>query len=143
VFTVPDCCSALSNQAVEMPRLVATFRAAFTRHLGEPAWTGFIDSLCAASAEFARMWANHDVAVPATQRKVFQNVLGHTLPTVSTRFEVSGMPEARMVVCTPVDSSDRDLLELVTLDPPAEIGCRAHRHPAAVSVAPVSDKLSA
>jgi transcriptional regulator with XRE-family HTH domain len=143
VFTVPGCCSALANQDVEMPRLVATFRAAFARHLGEPSWTGFIDSLCAASAEFARMWAHHDVAVPATQRKVFQNVLGHTVPTVSTSFAVSGMPEARMVVYTPVDAPDRDLLELVTLDPPAETGCAAHRHPAALSVAPVSDKLSA
>jgi transcriptional regulator with XRE-family HTH domain len=128
VFTVPGCCSALANQTVERPRLVATFRAAFARHLGEPSWTGFVDNLIAVSPEFARMWANHDVAVPATQTKVFQNVLGRSLPTVSTSFAVSDMPEARMVVYTPLDADDRELLETVTAHPLAEFGCPVHRH---------------
>ncbi|GIH13692.1 helix-turn-helix transcriptional regulator [Rugosimonospora africana] len=142
MFTVPGCCSAMARREVELPRLVATFRAAFARHLGEPSWTGFVRRLCAASPEFARMWANHDVAGPGNQLKAFQNVLGRTLSTVSTSFAVSATPEARMVVYTPVDDQARELLKLVTLNPPTEIGCPKHRHPAGVraplSVAPVS-----
>jgi transcriptional regulator with XRE-family HTH domain len=128
VFTVPGCCSALTNQTVERPRLVATFRAAFGRHLGEPQWTGFVASLSAASEEFARMWANHDVAVPATQTKVFQNVLGRPLPTISSSFAVADLPEARMVVYTPVDEDDRGRLAEITRQSPAEAGCPVHRH---------------
>ncbi|GAA5181765.1 helix-turn-helix transcriptional regulator [Rugosimonospora acidiphila] len=143
MFTVPDCCSSMAQTEVEKPRLVATFRAAFARHLGEPSWTGFIRRLAAASPEFARMWANHDVAGPGTQTKVFQNVMGRPIATVSTSFAVSATPEARMVVYTPIDDDARSLLERVTAYPPTEAGCPAHRHPAPVSVAPVSDKLSA
>jgi transcriptional regulator with XRE-family HTH domain len=147
LFTVPGCCSAISRREVELPRLVATFRAAFARHLGEPSWTGFVRRLCAISPEFAELWANHEVAGPGDQLKTFQNVLGRSLSTVSTSFAVSATPEARMVVYTPVDEQARQLLELVTLNPPGEVGCAEHRHPAdapaPVSAAPDSAKLSA
>jgi hypothetical protein len=147
MFTVPRCCSVIAGREVELAQLVATFRAAFARHLGEPSWTGFVRRLCAASPEFAEMWANHEVAGPGNRLKTFQNVLGRTLSTVSTSFAVSATPEARMVVYTPVDEQARELLELVTLNPPAEVGCASHRHPAdaaaAMSATPVSAKLSA
>jgi hypothetical protein len=35
--------------------IVATFRGAYGRHLGEPVRTSFIDRLATASAEFAAM----------------------------------------------------------------------------------------
>jgi transcriptional regulator with XRE-family HTH domain len=143
IFVVPGCCSVLAHKEIEMPRLVATFRAAFGRHLGEPSWTGLVRRLSTASAEFARMWATHDVAGPGTQEKVFKNILGRSLPTVSTSFALSDTPEARMVVYTPIDEGDRALLEEITLRPPVEVGCPVHRHPATLSVDPVSAKLGA
>ncbi|HEY5987936.1 MAG TPA: hypothetical protein VIV12_16415, partial [Streptosporangiaceae bacterium] len=44
---------AYVNFDEEMPRMVATLRARFAKHLNEPAWTGFIDRLSAASPDFA------------------------------------------------------------------------------------------
>jgi hypothetical protein len=34
--------------------------------VGDPAWTGFIRRMEAASPEFAAMWATQDVAQPAS-----------------------------------------------------------------------------
>jgi len=128
MFTMPACCCAVANRDVELPQMVATFRAAFARHLGEPAWTAFVRRLTAASPDFARMWATHDVAGPSTRLKLFQHVLGGTLKTISTSFAVSATPEARMIVYTPVDDGDRELLADVLDQPHRPIGCPLHRH---------------
>ena len=127
MFMVPDCCCAVANKDVELPQMVATFRAAFARHLGEPAWTAFVRRLSAASPEFARMWATHDVAGPSTRLKLFQVVLGGVLKTVSTSFAISATPEARLIVYTPVDDGDRELLADVVERPSQLIGCALHR----------------
>jgi transcriptional regulator with XRE-family HTH domain len=127
MFMVPACCCAVANKDVELPQMVATFRAAFARHLGEPAWTGFVRRLSAASPDFARMWATHDVAGPSTRLKLFQHVLGRLLKTVSTSFAISMTPEARMIVYTPVDDGDRELLGELLDQPLTEVGCPLHR----------------
>jgi hypothetical protein len=46
-------------------------RAAYARHIGEAAWTSFVESLIAASPEFAALWATHDVVGPGTRLKTF------------------------------------------------------------------------
>ena len=46
---------------------------AYGRHVGEPAWTGFIRRLQAASPHFAELWAEHDVASPVTYLKLFRH----------------------------------------------------------------------
>ena len=127
LFLVPDCCCPVANKDDELPQMVATFRAAFARHLGEPAWTGFVRRLSAASPEFARMWATHDVAGPSTRLKLFQWVRGGVLKTVSTSFAISASPEARMIVYTPVDDEDRELLAEVVERPSRLVGCALHR----------------
>jgi transcriptional regulator with XRE-family HTH domain len=129
MFTVPGCCSAIANKGDELPMMVATFRAAFGRHLGEPSWVDFVRRLSAASPDFARMWADHDVAGPDTRVKVFQHLAGLTLTTTSTSLAISATPEARVVVYTPVDESGRQLLERITVQPPLIRGCPLH-HPA-------------
>ena len=126
MFTVPACCSCILHKDVELPQMVATFRAGFGRHLGEPAWTGLVRRLSEASPEFARMWAEHDVAGPGTRMKIFQNVAGRLLHTVSTSFAVSATPEARLVVYTPVTEQDRELLAEVCAAPPTCRRCARH-----------------
>jgi transcriptional regulator with XRE-family HTH domain len=56
-FVEPDARQRMLNFDEEMPRVVAILRARFAQHLNEPAWTGFIRRLSAASPEFAEMWA--------------------------------------------------------------------------------------
>jgi len=68
-FTHSPCCHPYLNRADQLGRMVAQLRAAYGRHVGEPAWTGFVRRLQAASPEFSRMWAQHEVASPrATSR---------------------------------------------------------------------------
>jgi transcriptional regulator with XRE-family HTH domain len=127
LFVVEPCCSALLNRDEELPRMVATLRAVFGRHVGEPAWTDFVRRLSAASPSFDRMWAEHDVAVPGTRMKIFQHLAdGRLLHTMSTAFGVASAPECRMIAYTPMDESDRGLLADILAGAPLA-GCPHHR----------------
>jgi len=65
-FTWPGCCSVLGNRDEQRAAMVAQLRGAYGHHVGDPAWTGFIRRMEAASPEFAARWAAQDVAQPAT-----------------------------------------------------------------------------
>jgi transcriptional regulator with XRE-family HTH domain len=129
LFVSEPCCLALVNAEEELPRMVATLRAGFGRHLGEPAWTGFVRQLSAASPRFARMWAEHDVAVPGSRMKIFQHLGGgQLLRTMSTAFAISSAPECRMIAYTPVADEDRALLARVLAgELPTGSRCASHR----------------
>src|SRR6201996_5601517 len=62
----PACCSPLPEQTAYTASLVAQLRNAYGKHVGDPAWTHFIRRLEALSPTFAEIWADHDVALPAT-----------------------------------------------------------------------------
>src|SRR5690242_11666814 len=70
-FTYPECCHPYVSRHEQLGRLVAQFRGNYGRHVGEPAWTGFIQRLQVVSPQFARLWAEHDVASPVTYIKIF------------------------------------------------------------------------
>ncbi len=53
-FTYPECCHPYVNRHEQVAMLVAQLRGAYGRHVGEPAWTGFVRRLAAVSPEFAR-----------------------------------------------------------------------------------------
>jgi transcriptional regulator with XRE-family HTH domain len=115
----PGCCSSFVNRDTELPQMVATFRAAFARHVGEPEWTGLIRRLSAASPEFARRWGAHDVAHPATRTKVFRHAAVGEVSFAVTNFEVVSTPEARMAVYTPVDGPSRERMDWLIAHPDA------------------------
>ncbi|HEV7760535.1 MAG TPA: helix-turn-helix transcriptional regulator, partial [Acidimicrobiales bacterium] len=73
LFAASGCCCRFVNRGTEMPRMVAMLRGAFGRHVGDPAWTGFVDDLTQASPAFAELWAGHDVALPETTLKIFEH----------------------------------------------------------------------
>ncbi|MEU3253752.1 helix-turn-helix transcriptional regulator [Streptomyces sp. NPDC006997] len=50
-------------------------RAAAARYPGDPEVTGLVDELLAGSAEFAALWAAHDVVATSTLRKTFRHPL--------------------------------------------------------------------
>jgi hypothetical protein len=73
------------NRDDQLSTLVAQLRGAYGRHVGEPAWTGFVRRLQAMSPLFARLWAEHDVASPATYLKIcrhpaYERMVMRTLP---------------------------------------------------------------
>jgi MmyB-like transcription regulator ligand binding domain len=98
------------NRAEQLGRLVAQLRAAYGRHLGEPAWTGFVQRLQAASPEFARMWEQHEVAGPVSYHKVFRHAACERLTMITNSFGVLAAPGTRMVVYTPADETTRAAL---------------------------------
>jgi hypothetical protein len=106
-FASYPCCSAYENSAGSRTVLVAQLRAAYGRHVGDPAWTGFVKKMEAASAQFAQMWASHDVAQPASVTKVFRHPFYPRLPMTSTSMALQGCVGTRMVVYTPVDIETR------------------------------------
>ena len=60
----PACCGPVEDPDQHCDVLVAQLRAAYGRHVGDPAWTHFIRRLEALSPTFAAAWAAHDVAKP-------------------------------------------------------------------------------
>jgi hypothetical protein len=117
IFTGPDCCSAVDNRADQRAAMVAQLRAAYGHHVGDPAWTGFIRRMEAASPEFAAMWATQDVAQPAYYAKVFRHPLYPRLEMTSTSFAVQAGPGTRLVVYTPDNEATRAAMERIVADP--------------------------
>ncbi len=116
-FTRSECCSAIENRADQRAAMVAQLRAAYGHHVGDPAWTGFIRRMEAASPEFAAMWATKDVAQPAYYAKVFRHPLYPRLEMTSTSFAVQTAPGTRMVVYTPDNQATRTAMERLAADP--------------------------
>jgi transcriptional regulator with XRE-family HTH domain len=119
LFTTPDCCNPVNNREDELPRMVATLRAAFARHVGEPAWTDFVRRLSAASPDFARMWAMHDVALPGRRMKIFHHAAVGMVRLSSTSLGLSSPPETRIVIYTPMDDETRDRVSWLLAHPEA------------------------
>ncbi|MEV4095366.1 helix-turn-helix transcriptional regulator [Streptosporangium saharense] len=117
IFVARSCCLPMIDREAELPQLVATLRAGFGRHLGEPAWNDFVRALSAESPEFARMWAAHDVARPGSRTKAFRHCEAGEVRTVSTSLSLAAPQEARMVVYTPVDEEDRERIAWISAHP--------------------------
>ncbi|MFK4064617.1 helix-turn-helix transcriptional regulator [Streptomyces sp. NPDC029674] len=113
LFTVPaDDCPLVFRDS-ELPVMVATLRSAYGRHVGEPAWEGFVSRLSAASPHFARLWESGDVIPPGPRVKTFRHRAIGELRMTSVSLSVNGMPECRIVVYTPDDEeSSRHTAEL-------------------------------
>jgi transcriptional regulator with XRE-family HTH domain len=110
VFTYPDCCHPYVNRHEQVGMLVAQLRGAYGRHLGEPAWTGFVRRLQAVSATFARLWDEHEVASQATYLKVYRHPSYPKLTLTTTSLAVQAVPGTRMVVYRPADEVTRDAI---------------------------------
>jgi transcriptional regulator with XRE-family HTH domain len=110
ILTGPPCCSPVDNQELHCDAMVAQLRAAYGRHVGDPAWTHFIRRLEAESPAFAKAWAAHDVAQPVSVMKVFRHPSAGLITTTSTSLAVQSVPGARMVVYTPGDEPSKKAL---------------------------------
>jgi transcriptional regulator with XRE-family HTH domain len=110
-FAVPSCCRVHENSEDQQASMVAHLRAAYGRHVGDPAWTAFIKRMEAVSPEFAAMWSTQDVAHPGSYAKVFRHPLYPRLPMTTTSMAITGCPGSRMVVYVPADAATRQAME--------------------------------
>jgi transcriptional regulator with XRE-family HTH domain len=133
-FTHPACCHPYVNRADQLGRMVAQLRGAYGRHVGEPAWTGFVRRLQAASPEFGRMWAEHEVSSPASYQKIFRHPVHERLSLTTNSLAVLAAPGTRMVVYTPADDATRQAVaSLIAGDAAdARFPCWPAHHPAGV-----------
>jgi transcriptional regulator with XRE-family HTH domain len=104
-FTYAPCCHPYLNRDEQLGMLVAQLRAAYGRHVGEAAWTKFVRRLQAASPEFSKLWAQHEVASPTTYLKVFRHPAYDRLVMTTTSLGILAAPGTRMVVYTPADDA--------------------------------------
>ena len=110
IFTMPDCCHPFVNRADEMPRMVATFRAAYAHHVGEKCWEHFIRDLLERSPQFAELWRHHDVAGYGTRYKIFNHPTVGQLTFKSMSMGIHASPGARMVVYTAADEKTEEAM---------------------------------
>jgi transcriptional regulator with XRE-family HTH domain len=100
------------EQEYHARQLVADFRVAAGRRPGDPEVAGLVDRLGAASADFARLWAEHEVAV----RRADQKILVH--PRVGPMLmdcETLVTPDLgqQLLVLTPADDEARERMALL------------------------------
>lgn len=93
-------------------QLVADLRAVAGRRSGDPTVTGLIARLQAASSEFRRLWAEHEVGTRRADRKTF--VHSRVGPIVLD-CETLVTPDLgqELVVLTPADTESRERIDLL------------------------------
>ncbi|MGW7369270.1 helix-turn-helix transcriptional regulator [Streptomyces sp. NPDC054841] len=103
LFTVPEPSCPLVFRESELPVMVATLRAAYGRHVGEPSWEAFVRRLSDASPAFAELWESGDVVPPGPRVKTFRHEAVGEVRMTSVSLSIDGMPECRIVAYTPND----------------------------------------
>jgi transcriptional regulator with XRE-family HTH domain len=92
--------------------MVARFRAAYARHVGDPDWEEDIRRLSGLSSEFAELWALHEVAEFQPRVRTFIHPQAGPLTFTMSELQVPAVPEARLVVYTPAEDETRKRLSL-------------------------------
>jgi transcriptional regulator with XRE-family HTH domain len=113
-FTEPDVRAVHPPEEQEHHgrELVADLRAVAGRRSGDPTVTGLVDRLQAASADFRRFWAEHEVAVRRADRKTLVHPrVGRMLMDCETL--VTPDLGQQLLVLTPADADARERLELL------------------------------
>ncbi|MEV6400447.1 helix-turn-helix transcriptional regulator [Streptomyces sp. NPDC051907] len=113
LFTSPEPSCPLVFRESELPLMVAQLRGAYGRHVGEPAWEGFVHRLAEASPYFAELWENGDVVPPGPRVKTFRHTAVGKVRLTSVSLAINGMPECRIVAYTPNDEESRERIEIL------------------------------
>lgn len=91
--------------------MVAQLRAAMVDHLADPAWTGFVARLLAASTGFSELWQRYDVLRPEDTRKRVLHRELDLLCFTQTCGWLAGRTGLRMVTYVPSDAATRASLD--------------------------------
>jgi transcriptional regulator with XRE-family HTH domain len=93
-------------------RLVADLRAVAGRRAGDPTVTDLVNRLRAASSDFSRLWADHEVAVRRADRKTMIHPRVGRL-TMDCETLVTPDQGQELVILTPADIETRERLDLL------------------------------
>ncbi|MET7370846.1 helix-turn-helix transcriptional regulator [Streptomyces sp. NPDC005566] len=104
--------SSPEEQEYRSRQVVADLRAVAGRRAGDPTVAGLVERLRAASADFRRLWAEHEVAVRRADRKtILHPRVGRLLMDCETL--VTPDQGQQLLVLTPADDEARERLELL------------------------------
>lgn len=93
-------------------QIVADLRAVAGRRSGDPVVAGLVDRLQEASADFRRLWAEHEVAVRRADRKtILHPRVGRMLMDCETL--VTPDQRQQLLVLTPANAETRERLDLL------------------------------
>jgi transcriptional regulator with XRE-family HTH domain len=110
MFTDPDVRSRMVDWEQSVGFLVASFRAAMAKHVGEPAWKCFLAQMLEHS-EFAEVWERHEVRpIQRMSKRMFSPSVG-LLQMVTTSLWLAESVGVRMVTYTPADDDTRARLD--------------------------------
>jgi len=144
LFTLPKCCGPMVNREAELPMMLASFRASYSRHVGEPAWENLIAELATVSPEFREMWANHDVAGHSTATKVIRHHALGIVTFTTVNLSLLATPANRVVVYLPADEATSTAMRRLaegTVANPAVLPCGHPHLPPAAAVAGTAQKF--
>jgi transcription regulator MmyB-like protein/helix-turn-helix protein len=110
LFTAPSCCTPVADEDAYCSSMVGALRAAYAKHVGDPAWTQFIRRLEAESPKFAVAWAEYDMTQPSSYRKALRHPGVGEFTVTTTSFAVQAVPGARMTVYTAEDEPGKKAL---------------------------------
>ncbi|OLT19729.1 XRE family transcriptional regulator [Pseudonocardia sp. CNS-139] len=100
------------EQEHQARQIVADLRATAGRRAGDPDVTGLVERLGAVSADFRRLWAEHEVAVRRVDRKTLVHPrVGRVLLNCETL--VTPDQRQQLVVFTPADADARERMDLL------------------------------
>jgi transcriptional regulator with XRE-family HTH domain len=110
IFTNPEVRARMVDWEQAAGILVASFRAAMAKHVGEPAWKCFLAQMLE-QAEFAEVWERHEVRpIQRMTKRMFSPSVG-LLQMESTSLWLAESVGVRMVTYTPADDETRARLD--------------------------------
>ncbi|WP_406280219.1 helix-turn-helix transcriptional regulator [Embleya sp. NBC_00896] len=110
LFTRPACCNPFHEWKQECRMVVGALRSTYARNVGDPVWATFIDELIEASPEFAKVWAEHPIALTRPQTKLFRHLDVGVLRVRAAPADLVASPGQRMNVYIPQDEETRQRL---------------------------------
>jgi transcriptional regulator with XRE-family HTH domain len=111
-ITEPSARSKFPEYDQQVRYLVARFRSAYSRHIGDQDWEEDIRRLAGLSREFAELWARHEVAESTPRTLTYLHPHAGELRLAVSELEVPAMPETRIIVYTPRDDDTRARMPL-------------------------------
>jgi transcriptional regulator with XRE-family HTH domain len=110
--TEPTARDRLLNYDQHVRYMVARLRAAYGDHIGDPVWEEDIRRLSTLSREFSDLWARHEVARPERRTISYDHPSIGVLNFALSELNVPDLPDARVIVYTPLDAETRERLPL-------------------------------
>lgn len=102
MFTNPLQRTLLNDWEKEAQGMLALFRASTERYVGEIWFKELVADLQQASPEFREWWPRHNIQAAHTGKKELNHPLVGRLALQSTTFQVTDVPDLRMVIYTPL-----------------------------------------